>query len=105
MAKAGDAFNRRWRLVKLDEKGWHYLPRQDWPVPPSPVKKLSGNAWVPVAYKRGAKQLGPHAMNITEASEALAEASKTASDCAKPLKARYIEKLLRELGSHPLKPR
>jgi hypothetical protein len=34
---------------------------------------------------------------ITEASQALHEESKTAPDCAKPLKARYIEKLLREL--------
>jgi hypothetical protein len=37
--------------------------------------------------------------NITDASHALSEESKTAPDCAKPLeKPRYIERLLGELG-------
>jgi hypothetical protein len=68
--------------------------------PSSRVRKLSGKAWVPVAYARRADEL--LAMTITEASDALAEeTSKPASDCAKPLKARYIEKLLRELGMFP----
>jgi hypothetical protein len=40
-------------------------------------------------------------MSITDAARSLFEESKTAPDCAKPLKARYIEKQLRELGAFP----
>src|SRR5262249_55421464 len=69
------------------------------PQPQPPVSKLSGKQWVPVAYARRPDEL--HAMGITGASEALAGESKTAPDCAKPLTARYIEKLLRELKVFP----
>src|SRR5262249_32007085 len=64
--------------------------------PIAEVPKLSGKKWVPVAYARRPNEL--LAMGITGASEALAEESKNAADCAKRLNARYIEKLLRELG-------
>jgi hypothetical protein len=63
------------------------------------VAKLSGKRWVSNAYGRRPDEL--LAMGITGASEALAEESKTAPDCAKPLIARYIEKLLRERGTFP----
>ena len=63
------------------------------------VAKLSGKRWVLNAYGRRPNEL--LAMGITGASEALAEESKTAPDCAKPLTARYIEKLLRGLGRFP----
>jgi hypothetical protein len=71
----------------------------DWASPSPPVDKLSGKKWVPIAYARRPNEL--LGMTITEASHALFEESKTASDCAKPLKPRYIEKRLRELGSFP----
>jgi len=67
--------------------------------PQPPVPKLSGKQWVKAAYDRRPNEL--LAMGITGASEALAEESKTAPDCAKPLTARYIEKLLRELRTFP----
>jgi len=63
------------------------------------VAKLSGKQWVSNAYARRPDELFP--MGITGASKALAEESKTAPDCAKPLIARYIEKLLRGLGRFP----
>jgi hypothetical protein len=63
----------------------------------APVHKLSGKAWVPVAFERRREEL--LAMEgITDGSHALAEESKTALDCARPLNARYIEKLLRQLN-------
>src|SRR5262245_32833180 len=61
--------------------------------------KLSGKQWVRVAYARRPDEL--LAMGITGASEALAKESESAADCAKPLTARYIEKLLRELKVFP----
>ena len=75
------------------------------PQPQSPnspiaeVRKLSGKTWVQTAYERRPKEL--LAMGITGASRELAEEAKTAPDCAKPLTARYIEKLLRTLGAFP----
>jgi hypothetical protein len=71
--------------------------------PPPEVPKLSGKSWVSKAYARRPDEL--HAMGITGASKALAGESKTAADCAKPLTARYIEKLLRELAVFPKAPR
>jgi hypothetical protein len=65
--------------------------------PQPEVHKLSGKNWVPKAYARRSKEL--LAMGITGASEALAKESDNAADCAKPLTARYIEKLLREPGT------
>jgi hypothetical protein len=79
------------------------------PQPQSPnspvaeVPKLSGKEWVPEAYARRPNEL--LAMGITGASKVLAEESKNAADCAKPLTARYIEKLLRGLGTFPKAPR
>jgi hypothetical protein len=71
----------------------------DWASTPL-AHKLSGKEWIPTAYARRPNEL--LAMTITEASHALAdESAKIASDCAKPLKARYIEKRLRELGTFP----
>jgi hypothetical protein len=67
--------------------------------PQPPVPKLPGKQWVPVAYERRSNEL--RAMTITEAARELAEESKTAPDSAKPLKARSIEKLLRERGVFP----
>ena len=64
----------------------------------SAVRKLYGKEWVPEAYKRRPDEL--LAMGITGASERTrARKSEAAPDCAKPLKARYIEKLLRDLGT------
>ena len=65
----------------------------------APVRKLIGKEWVPVAFERWRGEL--LAMTITDASGVLAEESKTASDCAKALNARYIEKLLRGLNVFP----
>jgi hypothetical protein len=65
----------------------------------APPQRLSGTAWVPIAFDRRRGEL--RAMSITDASRALAHESKTAPDCAKPLKARYIEKLLRDLDVWP----
>jgi hypothetical protein len=105
MAKAGGKFgrfNRTWRLVGLvtrpdGSQRWQYGPVDASPV--APIKKLSGKVWVPIAYARRPSEL--LAMGITGASRALAETSNTALDCAKPLKARYIETQLRELGTFP----
>jgi hypothetical protein len=67
--------------------------------PVAEVTKLSGKQWVAATYERTPKEL--LAMGITGASEALAKKSETALDCAKPLTARYIEKLLRDLNTFP----
>jgi hypothetical protein len=93
MAKAGDEYTVIWRRVTRSDgsQAWRWVG-----IERPPVKKLFGKAWVPIAYERRAGEL--FAMGITGASEALAKESKTAPDCAKPLKARYIEKLLRERG-------
>jgi hypothetical protein len=69
------------------------------PNSPAEVAKLSGKQWVSKTYARRPNAL--LAMGITGASKALAEESKTAPDCAKPLTARYSEKLLRDLGVFP----
>jgi hypothetical protein len=68
-----------------------------------PAPKLSGKQWVPIARKRWSDEL--RGMTITEASRVLAEKSETAPDCAKPLKADYIENELRRLHIWPKKPR
>jgi hypothetical protein len=67
--------------------------------PQPPVPKLPGKQWVPVAYARRPDEL--HAMGITGASAALAKESESAADCARPLTARYIENLLRDLKTFP----
>jgi len=71
---------------------------------PSRVRKLSGKAWVPVAFERRPDEL--LAMTITEAGEALSRESETAPDCAKPpLSAGYCTNELRKLGAWEKKPR
>jgi hypothetical protein len=65
----------------------------------APVRKLSGKEWIPLAFARRRDEL--LALTITEAGHRLAEESKTAPDCAKPLKPRTAEKLLRNLGLWP----
>jgi hypothetical protein len=74
-------------------------PATDCPGAAAPPQKLSGTAWVPIAFDRRRGEL--LAMTITNASGVLAEESKTASDCAKPLQPRYIEKLLRDRNFWP----
>jgi hypothetical protein len=70
------------------------------PEPPvAPVPRLSGKKWVPIAFDRRRDEL--LAMNITDASLVLEKESETAPDCAKPVKHRYIEKLLRDLSVWP----
>src|SRR5262245_43887066 len=100
MAKASDKFTRAWRLVTRPDgsQGWQHRPEWDW-TPAPPVKNLPGKAWVPVAYARRPDAL--LAMGITGASIALAEESKTALDCAKPLTVGYIKNRLRELEVFP----
>jgi hypothetical protein len=90
------------RLDLLEEELRELQSRLKSGGPPAPpVRKLSGKEWVPTAFDRRRDEL--LAMGtITKASDALAEESWTAADCAKqPLQARYIEKLLRELGVFP----
>jgi hypothetical protein len=91
------------RLAKSTSAADRQLPAADGPEPSQLSQaqrhKLSGKEWVPIAFERRRDEL--LAMDITGASHALAEESKTADDCAKPLTARYIEKLLRELRVFP----
>jgi len=64
-------------------------------APPSPpVGKLSGKAWVPLAYARRPNEL--LAMGISDAARVLANEYETY--CGKPLKPRSVEKILRGLG-------
>ncbi|HEY1877358.1 MAG TPA: hypothetical protein VGG66_07790 [Rhizomicrobium sp.] len=60
---------------------------------------LMGKKWVPGAFGRRRDEL--RVMNITDASRELARESETAPDSSKPLDARYIEKLLRDLNVWP----
>jgi len=109
------AFNRAEAVWVEPLEAGHYLARLAESIspatatpPPKPqlpnspiaeIPKLSGKEWVPEAYARRPGAL--LAMGITGASEALAEESSNAADCGKRLNARYIEKLLRELGAFP----
>jgi hypothetical protein len=72
---------------------------------PAPRPRLTGKAWVAVAFKRRAEELGPKVMNITDAGHALSNESKTAPDCAKPLSKGYCINLLRNLDAWPKKHR
>jgi hypothetical protein len=88
---------RRERLERLqieELERWERL-RDNRVSPSPPVSKLSGKAWVPVAYARRPKEL--LAMGITKASRVLAAEYET--DCARRLTARYVEKQLRKLGA------
>ena len=70
--------------------------------PTAPVRKLSRQKWVDVAYARRHDELLE--MGITAASKELVAESQNAPDCAKPFeedKPRYAEKLLRDLGVFP----
>jgi hypothetical protein len=97
--------------VEPYEPGQHFVRRSHLaeltspttPATAAEVPKLSGKEWVPRAFAHRPDEL--LAMGITGASGALAEESKIAPDCAKPLTARYIEKLLRDLGRFPKAPR
>ena len=98
------AFNRAEGVWVEPLEAGHYLARLAESISPATARppkipKLSGKEWVPEAYARRPGAL--LAMGITGASEALAEESSNAADCAKRLNARYIEKLLRELGAFP----
>ena len=119
MAKAGGKFTigvspRRFLLGELREQ--ERLQRQQRRLlqqmlerslakrPSSRVRKLSGKAWVPLAFERRPDEL--LAMTITEAGEALYRESETAPDCAKPpLSAGYCTNELRKLGAWEKKPR
>jgi hypothetical protein len=72
---------------------------------PAPGRKLTGKEWVAAAYKRRAKELGPHVMKITDAGRALSNESNTAPDCAKPLSEGHCINLLRNLDIWRKKPR
>ena len=88
----------RWYVRRSDLEKLTAIPVTP-PATPAEAPKLSGKRWVPKAYARRSDDL--LAMGITGASEALAEESSNAADCAKRLTKRYIEKLLRELGRFP----
>jgi hypothetical protein len=98
--------NKQGQLVRktsyLHQNPWPAAtpwPATDSPGAAAPPQKLSGKAWVPIAFDRRRGEL--RAMSITDASGALAHESKAAPDCAKQLKPRYIEKLLRGLDVWP----
>jgi hypothetical protein len=67
---------------------------------PALVRKLSGKEWVSTNFKAELR-----ALTITEAANALAKRSETASNCIKPLQPRYVEKVLRDFGLWPKAPR
>jgi hypothetical protein len=68
--------------------------------PTAPVRKLSGKEWVGSAYRPELL-----ALTITDAGKVLAQESKTAPDCRKPLSAGYCTNELRKLNRWPPKPR
>jgi hypothetical protein len=74
-----------------------------WRKPSPPVRKISGKEWVPIAFERRRAEL--FTMGITEAARALANESEKAPDCAKALKARSVENLLRDNKYFPKKSR
>ena len=69
----------------------------------APINKLSGKEWVPVAFERRRNELSR--LPITQAGGALAEESKTASDCRKPLTKGYCTNELRKSGIWKPQPR
>jgi hypothetical protein len=68
----------------------------------APIRK-KGRDWIPGAFERRRKELS--GLLITQAGDALAEESKTASDCRKPLTKGYCTNELRKLGIWELQPR
>jgi hypothetical protein len=62
----------------------------------APINKLMGKKWVAVAFERRRNEL--RRLPITQAGSALAEESKTASDCRKPLSKGYCTNELRTFG-------
>jgi hypothetical protein len=72
-------------------------------LPASLQPKLEGKEWVPVAFARRPDEL--LALPITKAGDKLAEESKTALDCRRPLSAGYCTNELRKLHKWPEKPR
>jgi hypothetical protein len=69
----------------------------------APINKLMEKEWVPVAFERRRDELSR--LRITQAGGKLAEESKTASDCRKPLSKGYCTNELRELGVWKPQPR
>ena len=69
----------------------------------APINKLSGKEWVWVALERRRDELSR--LSITQAGGALAEESKTASDCRKPLTKGYCTNELRKSGIWKPQPR
>jgi hypothetical protein len=67
------------------------------------INKLMGKKWIPAAFKRRRKELS--CLRITQAGGKLAEESKTASDCRKPLSGGYCTNELRKLGVWKPQPR
>ena len=93
------------RLARIDQR-LAEIATAPAPLPsPSaaPVRKLSGKEWIPIAFKRRRDEL--LALSITEAGKVLAEESKTAPDCRKPLSAGYCTNELRKLNGWAPKPR
>jgi hypothetical protein len=72
---------------------------------PRAVRKHAGKEWIKLAYDRKADKFRSEGANITNAARELAEDSKAATDCARPLKCRYIESELRLVGHWLKKPR
>ena len=82
------------------------LERKPAPLPnPSgaPINKLMGKQWVAVAFERRRNELSR--LRITQAGGKLAEESKTASDCRKPLSKGYCTNELRRFGIWEPQPR
>jgi hypothetical protein len=73
------------------------------PAPAPPINKLMGKEWVSVAFERRRNELSR--LPITKAGEALADESKTAPDCRKPLSKGYCTNELRKSGIWKPQPR
>jgi hypothetical protein len=69
----------------------------------APIKKLTGKEWIPMAFERRRNELSR--LPITEAADALADESKTASDCRKPLSKGHCTNELRKLSIWTRQPR
>ena len=67
------------------------------------LRPLSGKEWIEAAFKRRPDEL--RKLPITKAGAALADESKTASDCAEELSPGYCTNVLRTLNIWIPKPR
>ena len=85
-------------LDSLSKGGSTVRPLAGRHAPAKPaVRQKAGKEWV----ADHAGEFDPHVTGITEAGKELSEKSKSAPDCAKPLKPRYAEQILRGLGTWP----